>query len=338
MPLIVQGVGPVHADPISSSEPRDVPSRQADSLGRDAFRGHLDIGLVNNMPDGAVRATERQFARLLAFASGPTDVRLHLFALPDIPRGAETRAYLDARYRDAAALEGVRLDALIVTGTAPIANTLVDEPYWPSLTRMVDWAEHNTVSTLWSCLAAHAALFHLDGVTRRRLPDKRFGLFECVKVAPNGLLDGAPPGMRVPHSRWHDLDEGDLRSHGYRIVSRSLEAGIDTFTKQWASLFVFLQGHPEYDVDSLFREYRRDAQRYLQGKRDGLPALPAHYFDAKTESRLALFQDRAESRDPGALDAFPREWAIRPALVALWRASSSQLYRNWLTQIAAAKR
>ncbi len=338
MPLMVQGVGPVHVDPISRNGPHDAPLRRADGLGRDGFRGQLDVGLVNNMPDGAVRATERQFARLLAAASGSIDVRLHLFALPDIPRAADTRTYVETRYRNAAALDGVRLDGLIVTGTEPVANSLDDEPYWPSLTRMVDWAEHNTVSTLWSCLAAHAAVLHLDGVTRRRLPDKRFGLFECVEVASDGLLDGAPPGMRVPHSRWNDLNEGELRLHGYRIVSRSLEAGIDTFTKQWGSLFVFLQGHPEYDVDSLFREYRRDAQRYLQGERDSLPALPAHYFDARTESRLAVFQDRAGSGDARALDAFPREWAVRPALVALWRASSTQLYRNWLAQIAAAKR
>ena len=243
------------------------------------------------------------------------------------------------RYGDLSALERSRLDGLIVTGAEPAAPSLTGEPYWPALTRVVDWAEHNTASTIWSCLAAHAAVLHLDGIARRRLPEKRFGLFECVQVAADGLLDGAPSGMRIPHSRWNDLPEGELRQHGYRIASRSLEAGIDTFTKQWASLFVFLQGHPEYDADTLFREYRRDAQRFLNGERDDLPALPANYFDTRTEKAASEFGRRATAcRTPTAWDGFPRDWAYRPALVSAWQTSATRLYRNWLNHVAATQR
>ena len=329
MPLMVEGIGPVRPAPAE-------PGQLAPPL---VVRGRIDVGLVNNMPDGALKATERQFARLLAAASGSADVRLHLFALPGVPRGPEASGYIAARYGDLADLERRRLDGLIVTGAEPVAPSLTDEPYWASLTRVVDWAEHNTASTVWSCLAAHAAVLHLDGVARRRLPQKRFGLFDCASVAAEGLFDGAPPGMRIPHSRWNDLAEGDLRQHGYRIASRSLEAGIDAFTKQWGSLFVFLQGHPEYDADTLFREYRRDAQRFLGGERDGLPALPAHYFDARTEGAAAGFTERALARrEPASWDAFPREWAFRPALVAQWQASAAAFYRNWLGLVAESRR
>ena len=145
--------------------------------------------------------------------------------------------------------------------------------------------------------------------------------------------------MRVPHSRWNDLAEVDLRSHGYRIASRSLEAGIDVFTKQWGSLFVFLQGHPEYDTDTLFREYRRDAFRYLKGERDDFPELPSHYVEARTERSAARFRERAlERRDMTALDAFPKDCAFRPALLNVWQASAMQLYRNWLGHVADARR
>ena len=275
MPLMVQGVGAVPGA-VEGMEP---PGHRPE--GHPARR--LDIGLVNLMPDAALKATERQFARLLAAASGPTEVRLHLFSLDEVPRGGAARSSMAGRYGDLTALERARLDGLIVTGAEPVAPSLSDEPYWAALTRVVDWAEHNTASTIWSCLAAHAAVLHLDGIARRLLPRKRFGLFECAPVTAGGLFEGAPAGPRVPHSRWNDLAEGDLRSHGYRIESRSLEAGIDCFTKQWASLFVFLQGHPEYDADTLFREYRRDAHRFLKGERPTLPALPSGYFDARTE-------------------------------------------------------
>ncbi len=327
MPLMVEGVGAVLSTATVGGRP---------GLPNPALpRGRLDIGLVNNMGDAALKATERQFARLLAAASGSTDVRLHLFSIDEVPRASATRTYMAGRYGGLAALQATRLDALIVTGAEPVASMLVDEPYWGSLARVIDWAEHNTISTIFSCLAAHAAVLHLDGVGRRRLPQKRSGLYECIKVTADGLLDGAPSGLRVPHSRWNDLSEGDLRSHGYRIGSRSLEAGIDMFTKQWGSLFVFLQGHPEYDPDTLFKEYRRDAQRFLKGERDDLPDIPAHYFEPRTEHAIAAFVERARGdRNPAAWEAFPREWTVRPSLLALWQASASHFYRNWLTQVA----
>ena len=44
----------------------------------------LDIGIVNNMPDAALEATERQFVELLASASKNIVIRLRFFSLPDI--------------------------------------------------------------------------------------------------------------------------------------------------------------------------------------------------------------------------------------------------------------
>ncbi len=326
MPLMVQGAGRGLAASGATGAP-------ATCSGRAPAR--LDIGLVNLMPDAALKATERQFARLLAAASGPTDVRLHLFSLAEVPRGAAALASMDGRYGDLAALEGTRLDGLIVTGTEPLASSLTDEPYWTALTRVIDWAEQNTASTIFSCLAAHAAVLHLDGIARRRLTQKRSGLFACVRTSAGGLLAGAPTSMRVPHSRWNDLDEDDLRSHGYEILSRSAEVGIDVFTKQWASLFVFLQGHPEYDGDTLFREFRRDLRRFIDGERDDPPALPTDYFDDSTERRLTLFRDDAlRSRDRADWGAFPREWTARPALLEAWRETSDRFVGNWLSRLA----
>ena len=68
------------------------------------------------------------------------------------------RRELAGRYRDIAELWDTPLDGLIVTATEPPAPRLQDEPYWPALTQLVDWARENTASTVWSCLAAHAAL------------------------------------------------------------------------------------------------------------------------------------------------------------------------------------
>src|ERR1700733_6720951 len=135
---------------------RSGPSRSAPSI---ELRGRncLTIGLVNNMPDAACEATERQFLDLMRAATGDVVVRLKLSAIPDGPRAQETRRELATRYRDIAELWDTPLDGLIVTGTEPKAANLRDEPYWPALSAVVDWARENTASTIWSCLAAHAA-------------------------------------------------------------------------------------------------------------------------------------------------------------------------------------
>ena len=133
-------------------------------LGSGHSRACIQVGLVNNMPDGAMRATELQFARLLKEASGALDVRLRLFSMGSIPRSEQMRSRMAGFYDDAAFLQAANLDALIITGAQPGAADLRDEPYWQELAQLIDWAETGTISALFSCLAAHAAVLQLDGV------------------------------------------------------------------------------------------------------------------------------------------------------------------------------
>ena len=51
----------------------------------------VTIGLINNMPDAALEATERQFIDLIRAAARDTVVRLLLFAIPEIPRAERAR-------------------------------------------------------------------------------------------------------------------------------------------------------------------------------------------------------------------------------------------------------
>src|ERR1700731_4346560 len=91
----------------------------------------VTIGLVNNMPDPALEATERQFVDLIrAAAASKTIVRLLLFAIPEITRADTTRQDMAGRYRDASALWAAPVDGLIVTGPEPRMKNLKDEPYW----------------------------------------------------------------------------------------------------------------------------------------------------------------------------------------------------------------
>jgi homoserine O-succinyltransferase len=80
--------------------------------------------------------------------------------------------------------------------------------------------------------------------------------------------------MRIPHSRRNDLPERALKSCGYRILSRSVVAGVDMFVKHERTFNAFLQGHPEYESGSQLRECRRKIDRYLRGERERDPAAP----------------------------------------------------------------
>ena len=84
----------------------------------------LTIGLVNNMPDAALKATERQFMRLLRQAAGDIRIDFHCFALPSVNRSQTAKWRVDRQYTDIADLGRLKFDGLIVTGAEPNAATL----------------------------------------------------------------------------------------------------------------------------------------------------------------------------------------------------------------------
>jgi homoserine O-succinyltransferase len=299
--------------------------------------GCIDIGLLNNMPDAALEATERQFLTLIDSAALGIVVRLSLYSLPDVPRSESGRRHIGSFYSGIERLWETNLDGLIVTGTEPRARNLIEEPYWRSLTGVLDWADRTTHSTILSCLGAHAAVRHFDGIERQRLSEKCFGLFESSLIANHPLTAHAPSRFRLPHSRWNGIPEKELSGCGYRILTRAKDAGVDMFVKQKRSLFVFFQGHPEYECNSLLLEYRRDVGRYLRREMDTYPPLPRGYFDAATESRLTELRESTLHDRRGVLSPdFPTA-RLETGMTSFWRPAAARIYGNWLTYLCTQK-
>jgi homoserine O-succinyltransferase/O-acetyltransferase len=297
----------------------------------------ITVGLVNNMPDAALEATERQFTDLIRVAAPKAVVLLKLFAIPELPRGENARVDIAERYRDISELWDTPLDGLIVTGTEPRLGNLRGEPYWDTLTKLVDWARDHTSSAIWSCLAAHAAVLHRDGIERRALKQKRCGVFDFRLTGTHPMTEHFPDPLWVPHSRYNDLPERALTASGYKILSRSKSAGVDTFAKQDGSFFLFFQGHPEYDADTLLREYRRDVARFLAGERDAYPATPAGYFNAGAAALAEAFRSRALAERRSELIAeFPKA-ALEAGLECPWREAAVGVYEKWVAYLTARK-
>ena len=295
------------------------------------------LALVNNMPDSALEDTEMQFFELLDSASGNIPVYVKLYSLTGVSRNERGREHIERFYFDCADLSQSHFDAVIITGTEPKQADLRNEPYWKQLTEVLDWAERHTSSTLLSCLAAHASVLYSDNINRYRLSDKQFGVFQSKRNASHHLTREFPEISRFPHSRWNEVRESDLAAAGYTILTKSAEAGVDLFArKQRQSLFVYFQGHPEYQAETLAKEYRRDVKRFLRGERENYPSMPLSYFDLRTTEMLHKFQERGiADRREEIITSFPD--SVIENLPNTWFASALSVYRNWLQYVVSRK-
>ncbi len=296
------------------------------------------IAFINNMPDPALEDTEIQFFELLDSAAGDIPVFLKLYSLSGLPRGERGQQHLTSFYFGTDDLLNSQVDAVIMTGTEPRQPNLRNESYWPALTNVLDWAESNTVSTVLSCLAAHAGVLYSDGINRCPLSDKQFGVFDFTKATTHHLIGGTGRRVRFPHSRWNEVQADSLTANGYLVLTQSADGGVDSFVKlKKRSLFVHFQGHPEYGAQTLLKEYRRDIKRFLRRERETYPSMPKSYFDAAatrllTDFRNVVLSDRREE----LIGGFP-EAALVGTLQKTWHSSATTIYRNWLQYVLMKK-
>jgi homoserine O-succinyltransferase len=303
-------------------------------LAAPSERTALRIALVNNMPDEGLKAASRQFEALVTTAA-PGAVALEHFHFETTPREAAAKAWLDAVSRPVSALDLVRFDAVVVTGAEPRAASLRDEAYYTEFVALAERALAARAFVLFSCLAAHAAALHFFGVERRPLETKLSGVFEVERFKDHERGVWLPDRFFTPHSRWNTLPVGALIRSGARLVSGAAEVGADAFTFDELPRFLFLQGHPEYEADTLLREFRRDLGRSLAGL-CAPPSLPVGVTAPADADALARALDRVSAGDDPALariDALLE----RTLCEAPWRQGADALVGALLSDAAAAR-
>ncbi len=291
----------------------------------------LHVGLLNMMPDAAFQVTEQQFIRLVAGSSQTAHFYVHCFTVPGLPRSDATRAYIAQHYEDFASIHADGLDALIITG-ANVANPRLDqEPFYQPLTEVIGWASENVTSVLCSCLSTHALMKFLHRIDRRLLPRKQWGVYSHRVVAPrHPLLRGINTRFDVPHSRYNAITREQFQEAGLSMLIESAEAGVHAAVSDDQFRRVYFQGHPEYDANSLLKEYKREVLRHFAGERD-LPALPEHYFSDGAASVIARYLEDAYKAHAAhaALPEFP-EPEVAPFLDNTWTDTARAMFDNWL--------
>ncbi len=295
----------------------------------------IHIGLLNMMPDAALEATERQFFRLVGACNQIAQFHVHPFTIEGIERSKETQNYIDTYYETFEQIKRDGLDALIISGANVAGTYLPDEPFWQSLTEVFSWAKENVTSILCSCLATHAIIEHCYGITRTRLPEKRWGVFSHTLVnRTHPLVVDINTRFDVPHSRFNEIFQSDMEKHGLKVLAASQEAGVHLAVSQDGFRIVFFQGHPEYDAISLLKEYKREIIRFYQHEIDDYPPFPENYFNHSSQvifNHYAQQVQHAKTHNQ-SLPVFPEKEVIA-FLDNTWRDTAKAVFNNWLGKI-----
>jgi len=240
----------------------------------------LSIAIVNLMPIKEV--TETQLIRLLA--NSPLQVQLELLTLSSHKFKHVEPSHMETFYRKFEEIENQRLDGMIITGAPIEALPFSSVDYWDELEYIMDYSKSNVFSTLHLCWGAQAGLYHHFGVEKRLLEKKLFGVFPhrpCDRK--NELTRGFDEEFYVPHSRWADSTREQIEAEpALKILVDSEEAGVHMVaTKDKRQ--IFMQGHSEYEWDTLKLEYERDLARGIDID------IPKNYFkDDDPQKRVVV--------------------------------------------------
>ncbi len=254
----------------------------------------LRIAILNLMP--LKIATETQLLRLLS--NSPLQVEIQLLKTGTYTSKNTSEEHLATFYKTLDEIEHNKYDGLIVTG-APVEHIEFEEVhYWDEMKEIMDWAVHNSTSTLYICWAAQAALYYYYEIPKYHLDEKMFGVFwHEVRNKKVPIVRGFDDQFVAPHSRHTEIRHDDIvKVPDLDIIAESDKAGVYIVASRDGKQ-IFVTGHSEYDSLTLKQEYNRDVDRGLQIK------VPENYF---------------EMDDPA------REPVVR------WRSHSSLLYSNWL--------
>lgn len=295
----------------------------------------LHVGLLNMMPDAALAATERQFFRLVGESNAIAQFYVHPFTLKELKRGAEGQAYVDQYYETFEQIKAQGLDALIISGAQPVQPELSNEPFWAPLIEVIDWAYENVTSTLCSCLATHAVMQFRYQQKRKLRGFKRWGVYSHHTVdRRHPLVADVNTRFDVPHSRFYEISRAQIEAAGLHILVESAEAGVHLAVSADGFRLVFFQGHPEYDTNSLLKEYKREVTRYFQGSRTDYPPFVENYFGLQYQAVLDEYKDQviAAQQRQLPLPEFP-ESLITSALDNTWHDSAEAVIDNWIGKV-----
>ena len=254
----------------------------------------LKILLLNLMPTKI--DTETQLSRLLGNTA--LQIELELIHTRSHESKNTPEDHLLAFYKTFDEVKEQNWDGLIITG-APIEQMEFEEvEYWDELVEIMEWSKTHVHSTFHICWGAQAGLYYRYGVQKHELDKKLSGIYmHHTFHRKTPLVRGFDDIFYVPHSRYTGVDKDEIVKNPHlEIVAESDEAGPYLIIGDEGKN-IFVTGHPEYDILTLDKEYKRDLAKGLN------PDIPVNYYP-----------DNDPSKTP----------------IKSWRCHANTLYANWL--------
>ncbi len=326
MPIIKRSDLPTYDRLIQEGRPVMPPERASTQDIRE-----LHIGFCNLMPDAALEATERQWFRLVGESNRVAQIYIHPFTLDVFDRGEDAKNHIETYYDTFEDLKEPGLDALIVTGANEETNPHVSEvETWGPLKELLEWSYDNVTSTICSCLASHALMTYYHGQKPSWRETKMWGVFSHrVLERNNPLVKGMNTKFDVPHSRFSEITRAQYDAAGMTTLIESAEGGVHLAVSKDGFRQICMQGHPEYDRVSLFKEYKRDVGWYQDGMTKEYSPFPANYFGPQAQKILNGVKDKIIAGDK---IYFP-EKEVEDLLENTWADSARSFIAGWIGHV-----
>ncbi len=254
----------------------------------------LHVLVLNLMPTKI--ETETQLLRKLSNTPLQVDVEF-LQTASYQPRHVEP-SHLDTFYQVFDEIRDRTFDGMIITGAPLDYTAFEDVDYWPELCEIMKWSRTHVHCTLYMCWGVYAGLYYHYGINKVDLPEKLSGVFEHYMLKKNSpLFRGFDDIFYAPQSRAMTVErEAVERVPELELLAFSDIAGV-TMLKTKDSRQFFITCHPEYDSDTLAKEYFRDKEKGMN------PRVPVNYF--------------------------PEDDPMKEPVVR-WRSTGQLFYSNWL--------
>ncbi len=254
----------------------------------------LRIGVLNLMP--VKHDTEIQLLR--AMSNTPLQVDVTFVCVENHVSKNTPMSHLNKFYSKFSEIKNQKFDGFIITGAPLELMDFEEVEYWEELKEIMDWTKTNVTSTLHLCWAAQAGLYYHYGVEKQLLSKKMFGIFSHrVLKRKVPLMRGFDDVFLAPHSRHTGIDEVKVASDDrLTVLAESDIAGYFIIMAEGGKQ-IFVTGHPEYDRDTLDKEYRRDRDKGMDID------VPYNYYKDDNPENMPLLT---------------------------WRSHANALYTNWL--------
>ena len=229
----------------------------------------LRVLILNLMPTKIV--TETQLLRKLS--NTPIQIQVELLKTASYIPPHTDPTHLDTFYTTFEEVKDQKYDGMIITGAPLDYIRFEDVTYWNEACEIMEWCKTNVYSTMHMCWGAFAGLYYYFGIPKVDLKEKLSGVFEHRIVKDHvPLFRGLDDIFYAPQSRATDVKEEDIQAvDELEVMAVSDIAGV-TIVKTKDDRHFFMTCHPEYDADTLAKEYYRDVEKGLN------PKLPYHYF------------------------------------------------------------